>query len=65
MSDSEKFPYLITLETFCLRQVERKIIEHVLKQVDGNHTKAAKLLGIGRATLYRKLKNYETLDARR
>ena len=32
-------------------------IRHALKKTRGNKTAAAKLLGIGRATLWRKLKN--------
>lgn len=41
-----------------LEDVERSHILHVLKQADNNKTHAAKLLGIGTATLYRKLKEY-------
>ncbi len=41
-----------------LREVEREHIARVLKFVDGNRTRAAELLGIGRKTLYRKLKTY-------
>lgn len=40
-----------------LREVEREHIEHALA-VEGNTTKAAKALGIGRATLYRRLHAY-------
>lgn len=38
-----------------LREAERRHIEFVLEQVDGNKTKACKILGIGRGTLYNKL----------
>jgi DNA-binding NtrC family response regulator len=41
-----------------LEDVERTHILHVLKLADNNKTHAAKLLGIGTATLYRKLKEY-------
>ncbi len=41
-----------------LEQVERAHIVSVLEQADGNRTLAAKLLGIGRNTLGRKLKKY-------
>jgi two-component system, NtrC family, response regulator HydG len=41
-----------------LAQVEREHILGVLDSVDGNRTKAATLLGIGSATLFRKLKEY-------
>lgn len=38
-----------------LEQSERQLIVRVLNHVDGNRTVAAKMLGIGRKTLYRKL----------
>ena len=38
-----------------LEEVERRYIEHVLKAVDQNRTQAAKILGLDRKTLYRKL----------
>ena len=38
-----------------LKKVERDHIQHILKSVDGNQNKAAKILGIGRSTLWRKL----------
>jgi DNA-binding NtrC family response regulator len=40
-------------------QAERSTIERALTVAQGNHGKAAKALGIGRTTLYRKLKQYE------
>jgi two-component system response regulator HydG len=39
-----------------LEEVERRYIEHVLKAADQNRTQAAKILGLDRKTLYRKLK---------
>jgi Nif-specific regulatory protein len=41
-----------------LEEVEREHILRVLDRVDGNQTKAAKLLGIGRNTLGRKLRKF-------
>ena len=41
-----------------LAEVERSLIEANLAFVDGNRQKAAKILGIGERTLYRKLKEY-------
>lgn len=38
-----------------LKELERRYVQHVLEQVDGNKRRAAALLGIGRRTLYRKL----------
>jgi len=41
-----------------LQQVERRAIEQALTYTRGDRTTAAQLLGIGRTTLYRKLKEY-------
>ncbi|MGD1071982.1 MAG: sigma-54 dependent transcriptional regulator [Bryobacteraceae bacterium] len=41
-----------------LQEVERLAIRHALEQTKGDRTEAAHLLGIGRTTLYRKLKEY-------
>jgi DNA-binding NtrC family response regulator len=40
-------------------QLEAKAIEDAINQYKGNLTEAAKALGIGRATLYRKVKQYQ------
>ncbi|MDZ7804640.1 sigma-54 dependent transcriptional regulator [Thiohalophilus sp.] len=42
-------------ELIPLQELERRYIEHVIKQVDGNKRRAAEILGIGRRTLYRRL----------
>ncbi|MDZ7780728.1 MAG: sigma-54 dependent transcriptional regulator [Gemmatimonadota bacterium] len=42
-------------EIMPLKELERRYVQHVLDQVDGNKRRAAALLGIGRRTLYRKL----------
>ena len=42
-----------------LEEVERRYIDHVLKATSGNRTQAAKVLGLDRKTLYRKLKQRE------
>ncbi len=41
-----------------LEEVEETFIRKVLASVEGNRTEAAKMLGIGRSTLQRKLKGY-------
>ena len=46
-------------ELLSLEEIERRYIEHVLQTVDGNKTRAAKILGLDRKTLYRKLKESE------
>ena len=46
-------------ELVTLEEVERRYILHVLKMVTGNRTAAARILGLDRKTLYRKLQGYE------
>jgi DNA-binding NtrC family response regulator len=45
-------------ELATLEEVERRYILHVLRAVGGNRTLAARVLGVGRKTLYRKLLRY-------
>ncbi|MGD9903403.1 MAG: sigma 54-interacting transcriptional regulator [Vicinamibacterales bacterium] len=47
-----------------LAEVERRHVLAVLQAADGNRARAAATLGIGVATLYRKLKEYGTLEQR-
>ena len=49
---------IVTSTINTLDEVERNHILYVLKQAEDNKTQAAKVLGIGTATLYRKLKEY-------
>lgn len=42
-----------------MNELESKAIENAIMQFRGNLTEAAKALGIGRATLYRKVKQYQ------
>ena len=44
-------------ELVSLEEIERRYIEHVLKSVGNNRTQAARILGLDRKTLYRKLKS--------
>ena len=41
-----------------LEELERVTIQRVFEQVNGDKVRAGKMLGISRATLYRKLKRY-------
>src|ERR1700728_3868236 len=41
-----------------LQELEKRAIQHALQHTRGDRTTAAQLLGIGRTTLYRKLKEY-------
>ncbi len=42
-----------------MKQVEVPLLETVLRHTHGNQSKAAKVLGISRGTLRKKLKHYE------
>jgi DNA-binding NtrC family response regulator len=42
-----------------MKEVERELIEKTLRDVNGNRKKAARLLGIGERTLYRRMKEYD------
>lgn len=48
-----------------LDEVERRHIEQVLQAVGGNRQAAARILGIDRTTLYRKLRQFASQDAKR
>ena len=41
-----------------IAEMERRAILHTIRQLNGDKIKAARLLGIGKTTLYRKLKEY-------
>lgn len=45
-------------DTNNLEELEKKTIQEVIKRCDGNMSKVAKELGIGRTTLYRKMEKY-------
>ncbi|MEM9487665.1 MAG: DNA-binding response regulator [Myxococcota bacterium] len=51
-------------EVVPLRELEREAIGRALRATKGSVTKAAKLLGIGRATLYRRLASPEMASLR-
>ncbi len=46
------------LELISVEELERRYILRVLRQLDGNKTAAAEVLGLDRRTLYRKLERY-------
>jgi DNA-binding NtrC family response regulator len=50
-----------------MNELESLAISNAINEYNGNLTEAAKALGIGRATLYRKVKQYsiDTADARK
>jgi transcriptional regulator with PAS, ATPase and Fis domain len=46
-------------KTYTLRDLEREYIKRVMESVHGNKTEAARILGVDRTTLYRKLDEYK------
>ncbi len=50
-------------EALSLEEMERRHIRRVLESVGGNRRAAARILGIDRSTLYRKLKRFASLDS--
>jgi two-component system response regulator HydG len=50
-------------ELVSLEEVERRYILHVLNAAADNKTTAARILGLDRKTLYRKLKHYGVEEA--
>ena len=49
-------------ELLTIDELEKRYIYRVLKAVGGNKTQAAKVLGLDRRTLYRKLERYERAE---
>lgn len=59
-SDAEVFPSMMQgLPT--LRVFERRYIEHILAENQGNRERTAEVLGINKSTLWRKLQQYSSL----
>jgi DNA-binding NtrC family response regulator len=54
--------HLQNIRVVPLSELEKRSIRETLLQVRGNKLAAAKLLGIGKTTLYRKLRQYESED---
>ncbi|MEX2572084.1 MAG: sigma-54 dependent transcriptional regulator [Gemmatimonadota bacterium] len=46
-----------------LRELERRHVAHVLRSLGGNRSRAARVLGISRATLHNKIKKYDLAAA--
>lgn len=46
-----------------LQEMERRMIHQTLAESEGNRVAAARLLGISRATLYRKMREYDLTDS--
>jgi len=56
-------PGVGAMEILPMDEVEHRYIVRVLKQLDGNKTVAAEMLGLDRRTLYRKLERWEGIVA--
>jgi transcriptional regulator with PAS, ATPase and Fis domain len=56
--ESTRFGLDLPLEDRTLAGVERALIARVLEETSGNKSRAARLLGVNRATLYNKLRAY-------
>ena len=61
------FPGANQSRVFTINEMESETIKNAIYEYKGNLTEAAKALGIGRATLYRKVKQYnlDPSDARK
>jgi DNA-binding NtrC family response regulator len=59
----QKIPLQSASVVTSLDEMERQMIFRALDQTSGRHEKAAKVLGISRRTLTRKLKKYEVANA--
>jgi transcriptional regulator of acetoin/glycerol metabolism len=62
ISDDAPPEQTATAKLTLMQGVERNAIIQMLKETGGNKLEAAKRLGIGRQTLYNKIKSYE-IDA--
>ncbi len=56
--DAKRAPVLVMERIVPIAEMERRMILLTVEQVQGDKMQAAKLLGIGKTTLYRKLKEY-------
>ena len=46
-------------ESYNIDEMEKQAIQNAIRNTEGNLTKAAKSLGMGRNTLYRKMTKYK------
>jgi DNA-binding NtrC family response regulator len=59
LTQSKKKQTDVDIDTYNLDDIERQIITKVLKQSQGNITKAAQDLGLTRTSLYRRMEKYD------
>jgi transcriptional regulator of acetoin/glycerol metabolism len=51
-------PIATSRDTYNLEEVEKKTISEAIRKYQGNLSRASQELGMGRSTLYRKMKKY-------
>jgi DNA-binding protein Fis len=56
---SQHKDHLDNLHSVCVEELERVLIELVLKHTQGNQLQASKILGFNRSTLKRKITSYK------
>jgi two-component system response regulator HydG len=61
--EAEEAPAAVSVQVQSIAEMERQAILATLRQVSGDKVRAARLLGIGKTTLYRKLKEYGVTEA--
>jgi len=61
-TESQDIMGLASDDVLPMREVERRAIKRALRATQGSVEKAAKLLGMGRATLYRRLAHYDSIN---
>ena len=54
----DKYEYIKVKAGSSLAETEKQLIESTLIQTEGNKARAARILGVGRKTLYRKMQEY-------
>ncbi len=62
---SKSTPSMLGNEGLSIRDVEKQAIRNALLVSKGNVSKAARVLGLGRTTLYRKMSSYGIEDSKR
>ncbi len=50
------------LHQLALQAIEKPLLKLIMRQTENNQSKAAKILGLNRATLHKKLVEYQLLD---
>jgi two-component system response regulator HydG len=50
---------VIASDSYNIEEMEKQAIQNAVRNAEGNLTKAAQALGLGRSTLYRKMSKYE------